>query len=323
MDNKPSFEKNGRDREIDLRQLGVIVLSKWKIILICMVLGLGGGLVMLHRAMNVDMNKTIESTEDYKKQSAEYDQYKAVYDNYIEQIEMVLDEGIPDTIPEGSSRLEQAWYLSQIMLNLNQNKAYIDAYKEPSKQDDKAGIGMGTVVKSLAAGVLAGIFVAVLGLLSFVIFSDIVLSAYELGQRYGVRVLAVLSDDKKKRWFASGRDGFYLRKSGEEQIKSAVAKIKAYDSRITQIVVTGSIEERILTDIANRLKSACAGLNVSVLTELYESDMAYANSNMDCYVVIVERILGSRYGIVDNEMDILSFLNKSAIGIIGVYGTDL
>lgn len=320
MNEKNSYVEYGKDREIDIWQLGLVVLSKWKILMLCIGLGAIMGFLITQRSQITNSSTTDELTEEYQKQKEDYDRTKAIYEKYIDQVGLLIEEGIPDDIPEGSTKLEQAWYLSNTINIYNSIKAQKEALIEQDLTGKTKEIGTTEIIKVVMAGMIGGGMIGFLGIALCYMLSGRVLSAHEIGQRYGIRVLSALSEGKKDKVLSYGKDRVYLRESIDEQIKTASMSVRSLVQDTTDIIMAGTIGEKALMEVTNRMKLNLEEYGIIPLP--FGNEDFYRMINHKSVVILVEDILDSRYSVIDNEMRILNDLNADVLGVIGIYNID-
>ena len=304
-------------REIDIKQLVIVLLLKWKILILFLALGVAIGMlyISLSGKSGGFTSKTGSSSTVIRDQK--YDERMInIYDSYIDTAQKMLEGKLAEGTPVGDISFEELEYMTQVIIQIPTVKAGRDAIRKeaaPSGQVQRAR-GIPEVIICAAAGVFFGSAVIVF----YYALSGVVLSMSELTRWCGLRPLSVVSQGEGKRLLRYGRDGSFLKMTIDEQMQIAVANILFYSMRTKEILVTGTIDENSLKSIADEIRKRIADCKIEYVPYINENAASYEKLNSYEHVVVVERILSSDYSGIDKELQLLADWKKNVVGIIGI-----
>lgn len=315
MDYQSKLTEGSLKRELDIFQLVIAILMKWTIVAVGSVLGIVVA-ASLYMAGIHDDSDTAASASNYKEEKEYYDRMKEICEASIEESFRVLEKGMPDEIPEGSSELDQVSRMLSVCYNITVLKGIMDELEEPADPavTRTGGAKKDSPAKIIVGGAVGGAVVAALIVGGFFIVSGCMLSADEFKKRYGIRMLSVVSGEGKYLFLRNGRDKNYLRLSTEEQIRIAKANLSAFAPGATGLLLVGTLSQNELEHLAAWMNDG--SISFKVIASVNENSNAYYDMKETDKVIIVEKVLSSRYDEIDLEVQTLLDWGKTIVGAV-------
>lgn len=305
--------KLDNDGNIDMKQLLLAGLTKWRWIIAIILFGIAAyGLLYavntMHREGELDTKMQL-----YSEEKQQYDRKKKMYDKYVEQIQDILGKGIEENLPKGTTKMEQAYYSSMTLYYMSYILLEADKLREPSNPSVASSGLRNMVIVVTGLAILAYLLVLV-----YIIISGKILSVDEMQKRYNVRVLSVISTNRERSYIMKrGIDSRFLCMNREEQLATAVYNISAFAQDNKGVLLLGTIDEKKIKTIADSLKKQGDGYDY-VISCVQEKTEFYKKLKESENVIVVEEVMSTECGNMDYEMRKLSDWNKNVIGIIGI-----
>lgn len=212
--------------------------------------------------------------------------------------------------------------LMTLQKTLQDKEKALDELKEPSMP---AALSKTTLLKSgIKYGILGGVlgaFMAVFLICVVFLMSDKLSSEKELKNRFGLKVLGVFAQKRKKRAF-SGIDNWLDRMEGkigtaEEKVYEVLAvNVENYKEDSGKLMLTGTVNDAVLQDIAGKLRPMLKGIDLQVASDMNES-AATLKQLPDCDgIILVEERGNSKFAGIEQEIEVIKNLKKKIIGCI-------
>lgn len=308
------------DREINVFQLILCMLTRWKILLLFMI---AGAMIWGIRGL-VSVDQTDISNIESGEQA--YSVPVEVYDIWIKEAIDVLGEGIPQDIPEGRTKIDMVLdtfeLIEKLPLMMSNRAAVRNALNSDIKNEK--GLSDANVISGvydLIKGAVIGIVIGILVLFLYQIMSLQVLSADEMIKRYKSYLLGVvlLGGNINRKILAHGVDGSFYDLSREEQIDMISTKLSIMKPGVHRVLLVGNTHEEDMHEIAEMLKSRMSDeMDIDVAVGINRKSASLQKVKDDIDIVVVETVGESSYRDVDQEILMLSALGKSVIGFIAI-----
>lgn len=275
------------------------------------------------------LDELLKAVEDAHSQIvSEYDSHEMSVTRF--EIYSGISNGIRDAQNEATRLMDT--YNNQIVAD----KTALSKLEEPKEEEEPvetttadteaatttipAPFSMRNVVKKAGMGCVAGVFLCVMALAMYYIFSGRMLSAEEMNRRYGLRALTVMTPEKIQglnlRLARAGRDGTYYRMSAKEQLEVAGANLSVYAPEARELLLVGSIDAARMERVSRTLTDALQGVSVSCAPDINENAVSLQALKTHDDVVLVEQVLSSRYEEIDRELKTLIDWKKNIVGSI-------
>ena len=357
------MQYNEQEREIDLKQLFLITCTRWKFLLLCAVLGIMAAVLLNftrggeetaaetgQEAASASTAQTGETTDasqegdskydynaevqKYLTEKEYYDRMQALYAQWIDEAQSTLEEGMPDTLPEDTTRIEETQRALSIVAQIDALKKARDAMTEPKMPEryqvkiepetenitvtEISQTNRGNLVRNAGIGFFGGLFVAFLLSFLYDIFGGRFLSAEELKSRYGLRMIGMASPAKGKGpgklLTRFGADRVYLSLSEKERLEVLKSNLSVYAGEEKELMLTGSVGNEEMEALAARLREGCPELSFRTAPNLLSNVASLQHLQDVKNVILTERAGQSVYRDVDREMQLL---HDRGIGVIG------
>lgn len=318
MDNAEIDMGHVEEREIDLKQLALAVFTKWRIVLLCMIIGGMTAAIITQIKLSSSSKMSYDAIQSHQNDKEYYDRMKAMYEKWIVKALDALESGMPEKLPESTTEIEQMSYALQTLVYINSAKTSLDALKEPTIPTEirKTSNSHIRFIRHSLFGLAGGAIVGVLALAFYIILRGYVLSSYELNCRYGLRALTVIACGKIDKLMRYGMDRAYYKMALDEQHKVAVANLSVYASGIKDLLLTGSVGETVLRELSSKLQNELNGVSVYYVADLSKNAASYETLKQHDNIVLVEKVLFSKYSEIDIEMRLLKDWKKTVVGTI-------
>ena len=212
--------------------------------------------------------------------------------------------------------------LVTLQKTLQERETALEELKEPLMP--AALSNMALLKSGVKYGILGGVlgaFMAVFMICVVFLMSDKLNSEKELKNRFGLKVLGVFAQKRKKRAF-SGIDNWLDRlegKSGmaEERVYEVLSvNVENYKEGSSKLMLTGTVNDELLQDIAKKLSPLLKGTILSVASNMNES-AATLKLLPECdAVILVEERGNSKFPEIEQELEVIRNLKKNVIGCI-------
>ena len=342
------------EREIDLKQLFLVILMRWRILLLCGMLGVAAGVAATWMRTAQSAQKTVQTASgtnaenedlnisEYLKEKEYYDRMQALYTQWIDEAQTVLEAGLPETMPEGTTEIDETQAALEILDWIVTIKKARDDMREPSMpsqhiiiQTGEQSEGIDTVIvnenpaamlsriiKGAVIGCLGGLLAGFMLLAMYYIFAGKVLSADEFNKRYGLRALTVFPAAGLRgvglKCARAGRDGAYYRMTPVEQVEVACANISVYAPEVKELLLIGSVNGAKLEEVRKAFSERLKDVSLSCASDINENALSLQALKDHDHVILVEQMLSSRYEIIDRELKTLIDWKKDIVGSVVV-----
>jgi len=295
------------EEEVDIKQLLLVVLTKWRIILIVALIGafLSSGYYFLKSAPS-------NATKSYNEEKENYDRMKSLCEEWIKISEETLEKGLPEELPEGRTELEENQIAVQLLIQVSTLKSLEKGLTNPEtpKRDFR------DIAKYFLGGAVFGGVFGILLLATILIASGRVLSCSELNHRYNLKMLALINQRESNRLLSCGRDGLYMRMKEEEQIRMACSNLQVYGADKEEFVLLGTVNEKKLKWIKELLVKEIDGKSIIYISDFCDKVGSCETLRTHDNVILVEEVVNSRYDEIDGIIKLLSDWNKNIVGSI-------
>lgn len=299
--------------ETDIWQMTLAILSRWREMVIVFLLGalVGGGLGFANDSKDMTVDKT--KYEDYISNQQEREQLIGLYDVWINNAMDALDSSATDD----NVSLQDISEALNLLQNLGAIKASVRKLQEGgiAENDNNRNIVRDTLIQIIEGGIICEL-IWILLFISFVEGREYIISAESVCDKFEVDLLSVISD--KCSFFKYGQDQIYLSMTEDEQLREILEKIKVLHEDITDIALVGTVHDDELCYINSLLEKNGEGISFSYIDNINESAEKHRELSGHSSVIIVEKIMKSRFGKIEREIALLRKKKKNIIGLIGI-----
>ena len=224
----------------------------------------------------------------------------------------IVDQTLADSQRTASDRLVT---LSD---NLETTQTELEELEEPEKAASSAKAAVTSGVKYAVLGGVLGAFVVVFFICVAFLMSSKVYSAKELRSRFQLKVLGNLASGKPAR----GIDGWLNRLEGrvmgtaDQEYSLIAANVRNYSENIGTLLVTGTVSDGLIMQVAQRLEKELDGLRVISGSNMMQ-DAATLKKLPECdAVVLVEQCRVSVGDEIRLELEKVQDMQKAVIGCV-------
>lgn len=212
--------------------------------------------------------------------------------------------------------------LLTLQKSLQDKEKALEELKEPSMPAvlSKATLLKGGIKYGILGGVL-GAFMALFFACVAFLMSDKLSSEKELKRRFGLKILGVFVQKRKKRAF-SGVDNWLDRLEGmnymaEERVFEVMAvNVENYKEDSCRLMLTGTVAAAALQNIAGKLGPLLKGVELQVAPDMNESPATLKQLPECDGVILVEERGSSKMTGIEQEIEVIRNLKKKVIGCI-------
>lgn len=205
---------------------------------------------------------------------------------------------------------------------LQDKEKALEELKEPSVPAalSKAAL-LRNGIKYGILGFVLGAFMAVFFICVAFLMSDRLSSEKELKKRFGLKILGVFAQKRKKFAF-SGIDNWLDRLEGknnmmEERVYEVMAvNVENYKEDSSKLMLTGTVEDAALQDIAGKLRPMLNGIELQVASDMNESPATLKQLPECDGVILVEERGSSKITGIEQEIEVIKNLKKKIVGCI-------
>lgn len=319
-------------REVSIRQLFLALLIKWRILLFFAICGILAGIVVFYvGGMRALLNQEV-AEEKNKNSQDEYEEYMKAKERYeyIDQLlEQTIDEQNIKEIPSDQEELQELNYLASYMqylylfkdrLSVLEDKTYNYRVIQDSNTNDRADPrSIKILVKKVFLGFLTGCLCGIFCIIVWYIVSGTVMSSYEMSNRYDIETLTVLNKTHNKSALIKGEDSLYLSLDVDGQCKVCSDNIDAFAPLEKDILLVSSLAESEMDGIKALLQEKLPKLNFSFVTRINKSISIHEALRKAENIILVEKVLTSKYIDIDDEVRLIRKMGKRIIGTVIVY----
>ena len=176
------------------------------------------------------------------------------------------------------------------------------------------------ITYAVLGGVLGGFMVVFFICVAF-LMSDKLYSAKELKNRYRIKILGTMPIRRKKpigkidAWL-NRMEGRAVEGNADTGYGLITANIRNYAENMKTILVTGTADEAVLSEVTDRLAAGLAGIHVMAGGNMLQ-DAETLKKLPECDgVVLVEQCMDAKYSTVAMEIERVTDLQKSVIGCV-------
>lgn len=212
--------------------------------------------------------------------------------------------------------------LVTLQKTLQEKEKALDELKEPTMP---AALFKTTLLKSgIKYGILGGVlgaFMTVFLICVVFLMSDKLSSEKELKNRFGLKVLGVFAQKRKKRAF-SGIDNWLDRLEGktgtaEEKVYEVLAvNVENYREDGSKLMLTGTVNDVVLQEVAGKLRPMLKGIELQVASDMNESAATLKLLPACDGIILVEERGNSKFTAIEQELEVIKSLKKKVIGCI-------
>ena len=167
-----------------------------------------------------------------------------------------------------------------------------------------------------------GCIITTILVMFYLMISGRLLSATEIEETYGFKVLGVLSKDMPQSFhkiIRFGRDKAYLNMTPDEQTDIAAYNIQRCVSENTDILLTGTIGQERLDKVKEALIHKINGICFSCVSNIHRNATSYLQLDKYDNCIMVESVSKSLHSEIDSEVRIFRDHNINVIGVIVIY----
>ena len=235
----------------------------------------------------------------------------------------VVDEGISAVVDMELAKKQQdnRDSRSQLTTALENSQTAYDELEEPAVPS-AGGVSMGRVLKYVVLGGAVGVFLMAFAYCVVYLMSDKIHSEKDLKSRFGIKILGVMpgSGVGEHTFFI---DQWLYRLEGrncsgqmEPAYDLAAANLKNYAGEAKNLLLTGTVGEEQMKELAQSLSRRLPGFALTVGKNMAE-DVDTRKKLPDCDgVILVEKAEASRAGAVQQEIEMIGNVGKEIVGAV-------
>ncbi|MBS4984251.1 MAG: chain-length determining protein [Hungatella hathewayi] len=257
------------------------------------------------------------------------DDVKAQYDDYSNKFgahELYIMNQVSSTTTDLELDNKQKMVndnITTLQTTLKEKEKTLEDMQEPVESavlSTSAAIKSG--IKYAVLGGVLGAFITIFCICVAFLMTNKIISAKDLKQRYGVKILAVFPGTEKKRLF-SGIDRWLEKLEGkkdhlteEARYELMAANLKNYAGEAKNILVVGTVSTEILKTVVDKLGKLCSDMTLTIGNNLNESAETVSKLP-DCEaVILVEQCGVSRLGEIEKEIEAVRNVKKEIAGVV-------
>lgn len=257
------------------------------------------------------------------------DDMKAQYDDYSNKFgahELYIMNQVSSTTTDLELDNKQKMVndsITTLQTTLKEKEKALEDMQEPV---ESAALSTSAAIKSgikyaVLGGVL-GAFITIFCICVAFLMTNKVISAKDLKQRYGVKILAVFPGPEKKRLFSSidrwleKLEGKRDHLTEEARYELMAANLKNYAGEAKNILVVGTVSTEILKNVVDKLGKLCSEMTLTIGNNLNENAETVSKLP-DCEaVILVEQSGVSRLGEIEKEIEAVRNVKKEIAGVV-------
>ena len=213
--------------------------------------------------------------------------------------------------------------MQQLDTSLKDKTKELSDLKEPTNTlTSKRSVLAGAIKYAVLGGVL-GAFMMVFFICVAFLMSDSLVSDKELKRRYNIMVLGTFKKQEKKKAFSfvdrilDNMEGVSKREMEDSRTFEVIAaNTLNYVDGIKNILLIGTVDNTDLLHIQSEIVSLLPGVTLTVGGNVCKDAQTIKTLASSDAVIIVEKRNQSSFGSIEQELDLVSSLNKKIIGSI-------
>ena len=230
-------------------------------------------------------------------------------------VSAMVDLSLADTQRAETERL------TSLNNSLEEKQKTLDELEEPEAAASSAMAALKSGIKYAVLGGVLGGFMVVFFICVAFLMSDKLYSAKELKNRYRIKILGTMPIRRKKpigkidAWL-NRMEGRAVEGNADTGYGLITANIRNYAENMKTILVTGTADEAVLSEVTDRLAAGLAGIHVMAGGNMLQ-DAETLKKLPECDgVVLVEQCMDAKYSTVAMEIERVTDLQKSVIGCV-------
>ncbi len=225
-----------------------------------------------------------------------------------------VDLNLQDTQKAQSDRL------TTLNDSLEKKQDELDALEEPEKPSTSTMTAVKNGIKYAVLGCVLGAFLVVFVVCVIFLMSDKLYSAKELKNRYRVKILGKLPASAKKLSAVDARLRKLEGRAGNTDTSAEygliAANISNYAGDVKSLMVLGTADPKLLSQVVSGLESRLAGVKVMAGGNVLRDEQSLRQLPECDGVVLVEQCGSSAYSDVALEIEKAKDLQKNVVGCV-------
>ena len=212
--------------------------------------------------------------------------------------------------------------ITTLQVTLKEKEKALEDIQQPVQAALSTSSTMKSGIKYAVLGGVLGAFITIFCICVAFLMTNKVVSAKDLKQRYGVKILASFPSPEKKRLF-SGIDRWLEKLEGkkdylteEARYELMAANLKNYAGEAKNVLIVGTVSAEILKTVADKLSKLCSDMTLTIGDNLNENAETVSKLP-DCEtVILVEQCGVSRLGEIEKEIEAVRNVRKEIAGVV-------